>query len=163
MKAATLDYSNTALDEDGRQKVAPVGGWHTAIVMGHSLVREDTSVLLVLAIESAEVCVAVGPQSDARLHELFDGLCATVVRTALEPEQEQEQEQEQLGHRPVIYTLMANLGPDTVLLVEDHTLYEDGADRGELMLCFSPVLNPHLLGVFTPPVAEAIRTALRAA
>jgi hypothetical protein len=31
------------------------------------------------------------------------------------------------------------------------------------MISFSPLLNLHLLSAFAPPVAEAIRTALRAA
>lgn len=57
----------------------------------------------------------------------------------------------------------AGFGPDSILLVEDRAPCEDGEDRGELMLSFPPSVNPHLLGAFTPPVADAIRTVLRAA
>ncbi|MFJ1618657.1 hypothetical protein ACIODT_40120 [Streptomyces sp. NPDC088251] len=67
------------------------------------------------------------------------------------------------GHRKVVYNAMEGFGPDTILLVEDHALCEDGEDRGELMLSFSTSVNPHLLGAFAPPVAGAIRTVLRAA
>ncbi|WP_103529559.1 hypothetical protein [Streptomyces sp. SM12] len=157
VKAAMLDYTHTTPDADGRQKVAPVGGWHTVTALEHPLVREDKSVHLALAVESAELRVAVGPQSDARLHELFDGPCATAVRTAL------EREQALPGQRSIIYNPMDGLGPDTVLLVEDHALCEDGEDRGELMLCFSPSLSPYLLAAFAPPVAETIRSVLRVA
>ncbi|MGP3749987.1 hypothetical protein [Streptomyces sp. IBSNAI001] len=157
VKAATLDYANTARDAAGRQKVAPVGGWHTVTALEHPLVREDKSVHLALAVESTELRIAVGPQSDARLHQLFAEPCATVVRTAL------EQEEAQPGHRSISYNPMDGLGPDTVLLVEDHALREDGEDRGELMLSFSLSLNPHLLTVFAPTVAEFIRSVLRAA
>lgn len=157
VKAATLDYTNTAPDADGRQKVAPVGGWHTVTALDHPLVREDKTVHLALAVESAELRVAVGPQSDARLHELFDGPCATVVRTAL------ERNQARPGHRSITFNPMPDLGPDTVLFVEDHALCEDGEDCGELMLSFSPSLNPHLLTAFAPTVAEDIRAILRAA
>lgn len=155
VKAATLDYAHTAPDAHGRQKVAPVSGWHTVTALEHPLVREDKTVHLALAVESAELRVAVGPQSDAHLHELFDGPCATVVRTAL------EREQAQPGNRSITYNPMDGLGSDTVLLVEDHALREDGEDRGELTLSFSPSLNPHLLAAFAPPVAEAIRALLR--
>ncbi|MFG3545786.1 hypothetical protein [Streptomyces clavifer] len=157
VKAATLDYTNTAADAEGRQKIAPAGGWHTVTALEHPLVREDETVHLALAIESAELRIAVGPQSDAHLADLFDGPCATVIRTAL------EREQAKPGHRTVVYNAMEGFGPDTILLVEDHALCEDGEDRGELMLSFSPTVNPHLLGAFAPPVAEAIRTILRAA
>ncbi|MBK3523925.1 MULTISPECIES: hypothetical protein [Streptomyces] len=121
------------------------------------LVREDKTVHLALAVESVELRVAVGPQSDARLHELFDGPCATAVRTALEREQAQPE------HRSITYNPMDGLGPDTILLVEDHALCEDGEDHGELMLSFSPSLNLHLLAAFAPPVAETIRSVLRTA
>ncbi|MEU5242381.1 hypothetical protein ACH4UR_37400 [Streptomyces lydicus] len=157
VKAATLDYAHTVADEDGREKVAPLGGWHTVTAMGHPLVREDKAVHLVLAVESAELRFAVGPQSDARLHDLFAGPSATVVRLAL------EQEQARPGQRAITYNLLDELGPDTVLLVEDHALCEDGEDRGELLLSFSPSLNPHLLSAFTPPVADALRAILQAA
>jgi hypothetical protein len=153
VKAAMLDYANTSPDADGRQKIAPVGGWHTITAMGHPLVRDKT-VHLALAIESAELRVAVGPQSDARLADLFDGPCATVVRAAL------EQEQAQPGNRKVVYNLMEDLGPDTALFIEDHALCEDGEDQGELMLSFSPQLNPHLLNVFAPHVVEELRAVL---
>lgn len=33
MKAATLDH--TDMDDEGRQKAAPVGGWHTVTAMEH--------------------------------------------------------------------------------------------------------------------------------
>ncbi|MER0484602.1 hypothetical protein ABR737_40825 [Streptomyces sp. Edi2] len=56
-----------------------------------------------LTIESAELRIAVGPQSDARLDQLFDDTCATVVRTAL------EQEQAQPGDRQVVYNPIARL------------------------------------------------------
>lgn len=157
VKAATLDYANTAPDADGRRKVAPVGGWHTVVALEHPLVREDKTVHLALAIEASELRVAVGPQSDAHLADLFDGACATVVRTAL------ERERAQPGHRKVVYNPMEGLGPDTVLFVEDHALCEDGEDQGELMLSFSPQLNPHLLNAFAPAVAEALRALLRLA
>lgn len=65
MKAATLDYTDTVPDDEGRQKVAPVGGWHTVTAMEHPLVGEDKSVHRALAVGSAELRVAVGPQSDA--------------------------------------------------------------------------------------------------
>ncbi|MFJ2589710.1 hypothetical protein [Streptomyces sp. NPDC087538] len=80
-----------------------------------------------------------------------------MVRAAL------EQEQAQPGNRKVVYNPMEGLGPDTVLFIEDHALCEDGQDQGELMLSFSPQLNPHLLNVFAPPVAEALRALLRLA
>ncbi|MFF7415705.1 hypothetical protein [Streptomyces lydicus] len=155
VKEATLDYAHMAPDDEGRQQVAPIGGWHTVIAMEHPLVREDKSVHLALSVESAELRVAVGSQSDARLHELFDGACATVVRAAL------DRKQAQPGQREIKYTPMDDLGADTILLIEDHALCEDGEDRGELMLSFSPSLNPHLLDAFAPPVAEVIRSVLR--
>ena len=62
-----------------------------------------------------------------------------------------EREQARPGHRRVVYNPLEGLGPDTVLFVEDHAMCEDGEDRGEMMLYFSPQLNPHLLNAFARP------------
>ncbi len=75
------------------------------------------------AVESAELRAAVGPQSDARLVDLFDGACATAVRTAL------EREQARPGHRKAVYNPMASYlrgnwhtgrGPDTGEPISPH-------------------------------------------
>ncbi|AOT57754.1 MULTISPECIES: ATP-binding protein [Streptomyces] len=106
--------------------------------LAHPLVREGKTVHLTLAVESAELRIAVGPQSDTRLHELFEEPCATVVRTAL------EREQAWPGHRSITYNPMDGLGPDTVLLIEDHALREDGEGRRGPMLSRRLVLlNRH--------------------
>lgn len=157
VKAATLDYENAKTDAEGRALAAAIGSWHTVTAKGHPLVRKDRSVHLALAMEAAELCIAVGPQSDARIHELFDGVCAMVVRAALEKEHAQP------GERAIVYNPTEGFGPDTVLLIEDHAMCEDGEDRGELLLTFSPSLNPHLLNAFAPPVAKALRAILLAA
>ncbi len=151
VKAATLDYSHTKTGTEGRMLVAANGSWHTVAAMEHPLVREDKTVHLVLAVEAAELRIAVGPQSDGRLFQIFGGECATVVRTAL------EQQGARPGGRSIVYNPMNDFGPDTVLLVEDHAMCEDGEDRGGLFMTFSPELNPHLLSAFSPTVAEAMR------
>ncbi|WP_329103221.1 hypothetical protein [Streptomyces sp. NBC_01439] len=157
VNAATVDYVTMAPAADGRQMAAPVGGWHTVTALEHPLVLVDRGVHLALAVEAAELRVAVGPHSDARLYELFAEPCATVVRTAL------EREQARPGRRSITYSPMPGLGPDIVLFVEDHALCEDGEDRGELLFCFSTSPGPHLLAAFHPWVEEALRSVLRAA
>ncbi len=99
------------------------------------------------AIESVELHVAVGPQSDARLADLFDGPCPTVVRTALEREQAQPRGK-------VVNNAMESFGLDAILLVEAHGLCEDGEGRGELVLSFPPPANLHLLGAFAQQVRK---------
>ncbi|MFJ9041059.1 hypothetical protein ACIRF8_31355 [Streptomyces sp. NPDC102406] len=131
VKAATLDYTNTVTDADGRQGTAPVGGWHTVTAGGHAMVDDDKSVHLVLAIEAAELRIAVGPHSDARLAELFASSYAAVIRAAL------AQHQARPGGRTVVYNPVEGLEPDTVWAIEDHALCEDGEDRGN-SCCPSP-------------------------
>ena len=157
VKTATLDYVNVTPDADGRQKIAPLGGWHTFTALGHPLVRKDKTVHMALAVVDAELRIAVGPQSDARLEQIFNDAHAVVARAALEKEGARP------GDREIVYSPAEGLDPDTVLLVEDHAMCEDGEDRGMLLLAFSPDLNPHLLGAFAPPVAEAVRRVLSAA
>ncbi|WP_269855998.1 hypothetical protein [Streptomyces sp. RPT161] len=57
---------------------------------------------------------------------------------------------------------MADLGPATVLLIDDHALRKDGEDRGELTISFSSLPNPRLLSAFAPPVVDAALTVLQA-
>ncbi|WP_157546333.1 hypothetical protein [Microtetraspora fusca] len=63
-------------------------------------------------------------------------------------------EQAQPGHRAIAYNPMEGLGPDTVPLVEDHALCEDGKNWGEPMFDFLPPLNPD------PPGADGYGQAV---
>ncbi|MFF9585326.1 hypothetical protein [Streptomyces achromogenes] len=47
--------------------------------------------------------------------------------------------------------------------MEDHAVSLDGEDRGELVVGFSPQMNPYLLEAFRPHIADAMRTHMTSA
>ncbi|MFJ3856146.1 hypothetical protein ACIPRL_07965 [Streptomyces sp. NPDC090085] len=155
LKAATLDYRTMTKRADGRTAIAPRGGWHTAVAADHPIV-EDKTVHLAAEILDGRLNLAVGPHSDARLHEPFTGAAAQAVRAALAAKEARP------GTRTLTFAPMEDFGPDTIVFIEDQAIADDAEDRGELVVCFSPQMNPHLLTAFTPTIADCIRGLLAA-
>lgn len=157
VKSAYLDYGNAAVGSDGAARVAPRGGWHR-VVEGHHPLIDKPEAHCVVEVMQGRLYIAVSTGSDAELYKIFaDGPCATVARTALQKAGAQAQDR-------IVAVAPGDAWPrDCVVLMEDHALCYDGEDRGELLVGFSPQMNPHLLEAFTPEIADAIRTHVIAA
>ncbi|MER8236147.1 hypothetical protein [Streptomyces sp. NPDC094049] len=152
MKSAYLDYGNAVVGSDGAARVAPRGGWHRVVEGHHPLVDKHGVHCVVEAMEG-RLYIAVSAGSDAELYKIFsDGPGATVARRALH-------KAGALTQGRAVAVAPGDAWPrDCVVVIEDHALCADGEDRGELLLGFSPQMNPYLLEAFTPQIADAMRT-----
>ncbi|MFE0775431.1 hypothetical protein [Streptomyces sp. NPDC058861] len=157
MKTAYLDYDNAAVGSDGAARVAPRGGWHR-VVEGHHPLIDKPEVHCAVEVMKGRLYIAVGADSDAELYKIFsDGPCITVAHRAL-------QKAGALTQGRTVAVAPADAWPrDCVVVMEDHALCADGEDRGELLVGFSPQMNPYLLEAFTPQIADAMRTHMAAA
>ncbi|MFG2959480.1 hypothetical protein ACGF5O_37885 [Streptomyces sp. NPDC048291] len=131
--------------------MAPRGGWDR-VVEGHHPLIDKLEVHCVVGVMKGRLHIAVSAGSDAGLYRIFaDGLCVTVARAAL-------QKAGALAQDRTIAVSPGEAWPrDYVVVMEDHAVTADGEARGELLVGFSPDMDPCLLEAFAPQIADAMR------
>ena len=155
---ATHDYTTGHTDAEGRVRFAAKGAWHSVSAGTHGAIRKNQALHMVIHLEPPELQVAVGPQSDARLNEMFNTeTCTEAVREAL------EREGARPGTRTIAYLVDRDMDSRDVWIVEDHAMAVDGTDSNLLLVVLPPDLDPHLLTAFAPEVADSMREAIGSA
>ncbi|MEV7928562.1 hypothetical protein [Kitasatospora sp. NPDC088779] len=155
VNAAMIDPDAISHTPDGRARIIEPGMWTRVEAASHPLVQDDPGVHLAMAVRDGKLLISVARHSDAALvSALAPGPCADVAAAALAAAGATR-----TGWR-VTVSAEDGIPADTVLLVADHAVLEDGEDRGELILLFNPDIDPALLRAVAPDIAAAMRSQL---
>ncbi|WP_233288920.1 hypothetical protein [Kitasatospora sp. MBT63] len=156
VNAALIGPGTISRTPDGRARIIEPGMWTRVEAAAHPLVQDDPDVHLAMTVRDGTLLISVARHSDAALvSALAPGPCAEVATAALSAAGATR-----TGRR-VTVTAADNIPADTAFLAADHAALEDHEDRSELILLFSPDIDPALLRAVAPDIAAAMRSQLR--
>ncbi|GAA5610572.1 hypothetical protein CP981_15735 [Streptomyces platensis] len=154
---ATLDYNAGQVDEHGRVRWPKRGACNSISVGGHAAMRANKAIHMMVSADPPVLRVAVGPQSDARLSELFGHeTCKKAVQD------EMSSKGAQPGTRDLAYLVDSDMDATDVWVVEDQEMAVGGTSTHKLLVIYSPDIDPHILEVFAPEYADSMREAIHA-